>query len=96
MFTLIFVTLYLLGWTVCGVAPWLAASVATRGRAGLEMLPLCVFAAMTAGLLVPFVLRDDGMGLFLSFVAAVAFATALMVARLLARSLPRGENNGGR
>ena len=79
MFTAIFLTLIVLGWLVLGFVPWLAWSVVSRGHAGLGMLPLCLLAAIVAGLAVPLLLRDDEWGLVWS-AAAAAFASFILLA----------------
>lgn len=81
MFTLIFVSMYVVSWLVLGFIPWLAMSVATRGNAGLVNLPLCLFAAVVAGLAVPILGKDDLAGLWLSGIAAIAAPSALLVVR---------------
>lgn len=81
MFTLIFVSMYLISWLVLGFIPWLALSVATKGNAGLVNLPLCLFAAVVAGLAVPLLGKDDAAGLWLSGVAAIAAPSALLAVR---------------
>ncbi len=81
MFTLIFVSLYVVSWLVLGFLPWLALSVATRGNAGLANLPLCLFAAVVAGLAVPLLGKDDMAGIWLSGVAAVTVPSLLLAAR---------------
>lgn len=89
LFTLIFVTLYALGWLALGFAPWLALSVATRGHAGLRLLPACLAAGVAGGLAVPLLIRDDGLGLALSFGAAFALPCLLLAVVRLAPRLPR-------
>ncbi len=86
LFTLIFVSLYLLGWMVLGFAPWLALSVFTRGHAGLRYLLLCLLAGVAGGLAVPWLIRDDGFGLVLSFAAAFALPCLLLVTQRVARA----------
>lgn len=81
MFTAIFVGLYLAAWLVLGFLPWLALSVATRGRAGLINLPLCLFAAVVAGLAVPLLGATGGTGLLASMAAAFLVPLALLAAR---------------
>ncbi len=93
LFDLLFITFYVLGWLALGFLPWLALSVITRGNAGLRYLPLSMGAGVAGGLVVPFI-RDDGLGLILSFVVALALPTLLLAARRLAlrlRAEPRGE-----
>jgi len=91
VFTLIFVSLFVTGWLVLGFLPWLAWSVATRGNAGLANLPFCLFAAVVAGLAVPILIRDDGLGLWLSAGAALAASFALLLARRLSVEAPNAE-----
>lgn len=91
LFELIFVSLYLAGWLICGFLPWLAVSVATRGHAGLPMLPLCLFAGVVGGLSVPVLVRQDAAGLVLSFIAAAVVPSGLMAAQRLALSAKRRE-----
>lgn len=93
LFTLIFVTLYVLGWLALGFVPWLVLSVITRGRAGLRYLPLSMFTGVAGGLAVPLLIRDDGLGLTLSFVAALVLPTLLLALQRAARGhipIPRG------
>ncbi len=78
LFTLLFVTLYVLGWLALGFVPWLVLSVFTRGHAGLRYLPLSMGAGVVGGLAVPILFRDDGLGLILSFVVALVLPTLLL------------------
>ena len=89
MYTAIFLCLIVAGWLFLGFLPWLAWSVATRGNAGLGMLPLGMFVAVVAGLAVPLLLRDDEWGLALSGGAAFGAALALLVIRRFAVPAPR-------
>ncbi|GAB4320452.1 MAG: hypothetical protein Kow0010_00240 [Dehalococcoidia bacterium] len=91
LFELIFISLYLAGWLACGFAPWLAASVATRGHAGLHMLPVCLFGGVVGGLAVPILIRQDLAGLVMSFAAAVLVPAGLMAAQRIALSARREE-----
>ncbi|MXZ89084.1 MAG: hypothetical protein F4Z07_09645 [Dehalococcoidia bacterium] len=93
LFDLLFITLYVLGWLALGFLPWLALSVITRGNAGLRYLPLSMGAGVVGGLAVPFI-RDDELGLILSFVVALVLPALLLAAQRLAlrlRAEPRGE-----
>lgn len=81
MFTAIFLGLYVAAWLVLGFLPWLSWSVATRGRAGLTNLPLCLFAAVVAGLAVPLLGATGGAGLLASMAAAFLVPFALLAAR---------------
>ena len=87
MFTAIFLSLIVTGWLILGFLPWLAWSVATRGHAGLGMLPLCLFAAIVAGLAVPLLLRDDELGLALSAAAAAVASVTLLTARQISTGM---------
>lgn len=78
LYTAIFVGLFVIGWLICSFVPWLAVSVATRGNAGLAMLPLCLFAGVVAGLAVPVFGLTDSTGLWLSFVLAAAVPAILL------------------
>jgi hypothetical protein len=91
-FDLIFVSAFVLGWLACGILPWFALSVVTRGHAGMGMLPLCLLAAVVAGISVPLLGPDDETGLALSFSLSLAVPVLLLAARRLALSAgPRTE-----
>jgi hypothetical protein len=81
VFTLIFVSLFVISWLLLGFIPWLALSVATRGNAGLANLPLCLFAAVVSGLAVPLLGKNDFAGIWLSGVAAIVAPSLLLAAR---------------
>lgn len=91
LFELIFVSLFVAGWLACGFAPWLAVSVATRGHAGLHMLPVCLFGGVVGGLAVPILIRQDLAGLWLSFAAAILLPSGLIATQRLAMSARRPE-----
>ncbi len=100
MFTLIFVSLFVVAWLFVASIPWFALSIATRGRAGLINLPLCLFAGLVAGLAVPVLGKDDVAGIWLSMAAALAAPALLLVARRVslgavaaARQPTPGETN---
>lgn len=84
LFNALFITLFVIGWLAIGFLPWLALSVATRGNAGFRYLFLSMAAAVIGGLAVP-VFREDGLGLVLSFVVALAFPTLLLMAQRASR-----------
>ncbi len=90
LFDLIFVSLFLLGWSFCSFLPWLTVSVGTRGNAGLGMLPLCLFAGVVAALAVPLLVNDGWMGVWLSFGAAFVAPAALIAVRRFAADAPEG------
>ena len=71
-FQFIFLTLFIAGWAICGVFPWLVASVLTRGSAGLVFLPISMATAVLFGMLVPFLGGTGVTGIWLSFGVAVA------------------------
>ena len=81
LYDAIFVSLYVVGWLICAFAPWLALSVATRGRAGLAYLPLCLFVGVVAGIAVPIFGLTNALGLWLSFAAAFFVPALLLAAR---------------
>lgn len=84
LFTLIFVALFIVGWSLCGLVPWVVNSALTRGNAGIGYLPLSIFTANVAGAAVPVLGANDARGLWLSFAAAVLVPTALLVIRRFA------------
>jgi hypothetical protein len=85
MYTAIFVSIYLLAWGTLSFLPWLGLSIATRGRAGLWMLPLCLFAGVTAALVVPLAGATGWGGLWGSLVVAFLVPAGLLAASRLAR-----------
>ncbi len=80
-FTLIFVSLFLLGWLLAATLPWLAVSVATRGEAGIGMLALCLLAGVVAALAIPLLGASGAAGLWASFPVAAAASALLLAAR---------------
>ncbi len=84
LFDALFITLFVIGWLALGFVPWLVLSVATGGNAGMRYLLPSMAAGAVGGLLVSFV-RDDGLGLILSFVVALAFPTLLLTVRRISR-----------
>jgi hypothetical protein len=81
-FEIIALSLLVAGWLVCAYVPWLVLSIATRGNAGLAMLPLCLGAGLTAA--VPLFGVQDVRGLAGSFVVAAAVPAGLLTARRFA------------
>jgi len=81
LYDAIFVSLYVVGWLVSAFVPWLVLSVATRGRAGLAYLPLCLFVGVVAGFAVPIFGLTNALGLWLSFAAAFLVPALLLAAR---------------
>lgn len=81
MFDLLFVTLFVTAWSICGIVPWLVLSIATRGNAGLIYLPLSIFAANVGGMAVPVLGMDNGTGIGVSFLVALAVSTGILIAR---------------
>jgi hypothetical protein len=97
LFNAIFLTIFFAAWALCGFLPWFVLSVATRGNAGLRMLPLCVFAGIVAGPAVPLLGLDNGTGIWVSLVAALVVPTGLLVIRRFSlgpRSEPRRAKAG--
>lgn len=84
LFDALFITFFVIGWLALGFVPWLVLSVATRGNAGMRYLLPSMAAGVIGGLVVSFV-RDDGLGLILSFVVALAFPTLLLTVRRISR-----------
>jgi len=86
LFSLLFLTLYTLGWLAIGFVPWLILSVITRGNAGLRHIPISLLSGVVGGLAVPLLIRQDGLGLILSFVLAFVFpALVLAIQRMTHR-----------
>jgi len=81
LFDAIFLTIFFGAWALCGFIPWLVLSVATRGNAGLGMLPLCVFTGIVAGPAVPLLGLDNGTGIWVSLLAALVVPAALLAVR---------------
>lgn len=81
MFAAIFISLFVAAWLILGFLPWLALSVATRGHAGLGMLPLSMLTGLVAGLSVPLLGKDDGEGIWISMIAAFVAPCFLLAAR---------------
>jgi len=92
VFTALFLALFIGAWAVCGAGAWLGLAVATRGHAGLAMLPVAMAAGVVGGLAVPLLARDDVAGLWASLVASVLLPGALLGARALARSATRPDH----
>ncbi len=80
-FEVIFVSLFVGAWLVCGFLPWLVLSVATRGGAGLLYLPLSMFTGLVGGLAVPLAGKDDVAGIWFSFAVAILAPSLLLAAR---------------
>jgi uncharacterized membrane protein len=97
LFNAIFLTIFFAAWALCGFLPWFVLSVATRGNAGLGMLPLCVFAGVVAGPAVPLLGLDNGTGIWVSLVVALVVPSALLAIRrfsLGSRENPRPVKMG--
>jgi hypothetical protein len=91
VFTAIFLSLIVAAWLFLAFIPWLAWSVATRGNAGLGMLPLCLLAGVVAGLAVPLLGLNDEWGLLWSAAACVVASAGLLAARRLAAKAGDGQ-----
>jgi hypothetical protein len=81
LFGILAITVLLTGWLAMGTLAWLAISVATRGNAGLGMLPLAWFTGVVAALIVPMLGFTGGGGLLSSFFVAFLAPLFLMTAR---------------
>ena len=81
LFEIIFVSAFVVAWLICGFAPWLVNSVASRGQAGLGNLPICLFSAVVAGMAVPVLGANGVLGIWLSLVAAVIVPSLLLAFR---------------
>ncbi|MCA9830874.1 MAG: hypothetical protein R3B97_00205 [Dehalococcoidia bacterium] len=96
LFELIFLSLFITGWVVCGYLPWFLLSVFTRGNAGLVYLPLSVFTGVVAGLAVPLLGPRDVLGLWLSMAFAFLAPSVLLALRRFSlapvSSQPRTEH----
>ncbi len=79
LFTLIFSAIFIVGWSICGLVPWLVTSIVTRGNAGLGGIFLCIFAGNVAGATVPLI-GFSGKGGFLASFFVAALASALLIA----------------
>lgn len=88
LFDAIFLAIFLAGWLICAYVPWVAYSVATRGNAGMPMLPLCLLVGVVAALAVPVLGFTGRGGLIASFPAAFAGSAAIMALRRA--TLPAG------
>jgi hypothetical protein len=91
LFGILALTVLMAGWVTAGTFAWLAVSVATRGNAGLGMLPLAWFCAVVAALIVPMLGFTGGGGLASSFVVAFFAPLALLGARRWAFRAHSGE-----
>ena len=89
MFAAIFLTLIIGGWLITASFPWFLLSLATRGNAGLGMLPLSWVAGLAGAFAVPLLGATDGNGLRLSFAAAFGAPVALLTIHRFSRSATR-------
>lgn len=81
LFGLLAITVLVVGWLAAGTFAWLVVSVASRGNAGLAMLPLAWFTAVVSALIVPMLGFTGAGGLLASFVVAFVAPLALIAAR---------------
>jgi hypothetical protein len=86
LFDIIFGAIFIGLWMALGIVPWLTLSIATRGNAGIGMLPLCMLAGIAGGMIVPFLGFTDVSGIWFSFTAALALPAGLLTARRFAAS----------
>lgn len=95
LYSLIFLSLFTVGWLLCAYLPWLIVSVLSRGHAGMRYLPLCLFAGLVAALAVPAFGLTNALGLGLSFAVAFLAPAALLAARHYAFGHPLRRRHGG-
>lgn len=74
-------SLLVAGWLLCAYVPWFVLSLATRGRAGMAMLPLSLLAGLAGALAVPLLGFEGGRGLAASFLVATAAPALLLAVR---------------
>jgi hypothetical protein len=92
LFDVIFLSLFLLGWLACAYVPWLALSIATRGQAGMILLPICLFTGVVGAMAVPVLGFDGAGGLKASFLVAFLSSGALLgIARFAHQLQPADE-----
>ncbi|MEO9254931.1 MAG: hypothetical protein ABI305_05290 [Tepidiformaceae bacterium] len=96
LYAAIFLTIFVAGWLICAFLPWLVLSVVTRGNAGLVYLPLSLFTGVVAGLAVPLIGLNDMTGLILSFVAAMAVPSLLLVVAHFSRGAVAEQRRAAR
>jgi hypothetical protein len=94
---LAFIVFFFLCWTIVALLPWAVTAVVVRGRGAIVALPLAVFAAWAAGVLVPLAGWRDAGGFFFSLLAALTAAAAGSVAGIaFARRLQPAWDEGRR
>ena len=59
-------------WEPLGLLPWAVALIAARGRGALVALPFALAAGIGGGAFVPALVADDGFGLGISLLTALA------------------------
>lgn len=90
LFDLIFLGLFFAGWLLCAYVPWVVLSVATRGNAGMILLPVCLFTGVVAALTVPVLGFEGTGGLWFSFVAAAGASVVVLALRRFAAPASTG------
>lgn len=77
LFDAIFLTLFFLTWVILGGLTWLAISVRRRGVGAIWALPFALLGGAGGGVIVPTAGLDDGVGIGVSMMAALAGGGAL-------------------
>lgn len=68
----LFVLLFFAAWAFMGLITWAAVAVLRRGHGAIFAMPVSLAAACASGVGVPLAGLDDGTGLLLSLVTAMA------------------------
>ncbi len=78
-------------WAACGLLPWCAALLVSRGRGALASLPLAAFAGIAGGALVPAIGADGGIGFAVSLATAVAGGAVAVTIAVRRASRSQGQ-----
>ena len=77
LFDAIFVVLFLAAWGVLGALGWIALSLRRRAVGAIFALPCALLGGMGGGAATPLLGLDDGVGIGVSMVTALAGGSAL-------------------
>ncbi len=80
LFNAIFLTLFVLTWVILGGLPWLGWSLRRRAHGAIWALPFALLGGAGGGVLVPLLGLDNGLGIGVSMVTAVAGGALLTAA----------------
>lgn len=69
---ILFVVLFFAAWGFVGLIAWAAVAVLRRGQGAIQALPVSLTAACASAVALPLAGLDDGRGLLLSLVTAMA------------------------